>query len=338
MSIIRTVTGDVAVSEITGNILSHEHLWIDIRHQAAATAETRAVTAADHAALMQDPYAMRDNLQLADMEAACGECRELRSLGCELVVDCSTAQIGRAPERLKKLSLATGMRIVMGTAYYTGDTFPESTADVPAERLAEEMIIECRDGINGIRPGVLAEFGTSKEILPNEKRALEAAALVYKATGLGIQVHTYPWGHQGLAAADILMKGGVPPEKIVICHADVEPDLEYIEAMLKLGLWIEFDNFGKEFTPAEGSSFAGGRFCPDSERTALFAGLFKAGWAKQLLMTNDICLKNMLMEYGGKGYSHVFREIPRLMHAHGLAPQDWQPQIMHHNPLKFLQI
>lgn len=338
MNVIRTVTGDILGGDVCGNVLSHEHLWIDLRNQAASTAETRPVVAGDYASLMTDPYAMRDNLLVGDAAVAEEECRELLSLGCGLVVDCSTPQIGRAPEALRALSLSTGMRVVMGCGYYTGDTYPAEIAEVPAEKLAEAMIEECRTGVNGIRPGVLGEFGTSKDILPNERRALEAAALVHKATNLGVQVHIYPWCSNGLEAADILMKGGVAPEKIVICHSDVEPNRNYIDALLKLGVFVEFDNFGKEFTPATGASFAGGRFCPDTERTALFADLFRAGWGKQLLMTNDICLKCMLKRYGGKGYSHVLQTIPELMRKNGLPADEWQALVMHDNPIRFLAI
>ena len=337
MGLIRTVTGAVEAAGIVGACLAHEHLWIDLRNQAAKGATERAVAAADHAALMVDPYSMRDNLWLDDAAAAEAECRRLRELGCALVVDCSTPQIGRAPRELKRLSERTGMRIVMGCGYYTADTWPEG-ADTPAEALAEALVQECREGVEGIQPGVLGEFGTSRELLPQERRALEAAAMAYRATGLGVQVHIYPWCTNGLEAAAILQRGGVPPEKTVICHSDVAPDRAYILRLLRQGVFVEFDNFGKEFTPAPGASFAGGRFCPDTERAALFAELVRGGWAKQLLATNDICLKCMLGQCGGKGYAHIFEGVTQLLEADGLPPQEWQPQILHDNPLRLLAL
>jgi len=338
MSVIRTVAGDLATSDFTGACLAHEHLLIDLRNQAARDALERKVTVADRAALMTSPYSMKDNLVLDDMEAAAEECRELLTHHCDLVVDCSTAQIGRNPQRLLELSRSTGMRIVMGCGYYTGDTYPATVAERPREQLAEEMLLECEQGTVGVRPGVLGELGTSREILPNERRVLEAAALVQKRTNLGVQVHTYPWGKCGLEAVGILLAGGVPPEKISICHADVMLGRDYIEALLRLGVFVEFDNFGKEFTPAVGNSFAGGAFATDMERVALFSQLFKDGWGPQLLMTNDLCLKCMLKRYGGKGYGHVFQGIPVLMQNNGLAPQEWQPLVMHDNPLRFLEV
>lgn len=336
MGVICTVTGEEVAEKISGMVLPHEHLWIDLRNQASRMASERPVTREDYPALMKDPYAMRDNLLLDDAAATEEECRELMALGCGLIVDCSTPQIGRNPLALKELSRKTGMRIVMGCGYYTGDTYDASMAQSPVEELAEKMLQESRTGVDGIHPGILGEFGTSRVILPQERQALKVAARVHKATGMGIQVHIYPWSANGLEAAEILHNGGVAPEKMVICHSDVAPDLGYIEALLKKGVFVEFDNFGKEFTPEPGASFAGGKFCTDAERTALFAVLFKAGWGRQLLMTNDICLKCMLTRFGGHGYSHVLMNIVERMKQNGLAADDWQIQVMHDNPLKFL--
>ena len=58
--------------------------------------------------------------------------------------------------------------------------------------------------------------------------------------------------------------------KIVICHSDVEPDLEYIRALLERGVFVEFDNFGKEFyiDPAD-RGFAGGAFVRDVDRVRM---------------------------------------------------------------------
>lgn len=337
MSVICTVTGNIDAGSIGGFVLAHEHLWIDLRNQAAPSAQARPVAADDRPHLMQDPYSLRDNLLLDDAAVAEVECRELLSAGCQLVVDCSTAQIGRAPHKLQALSERTGMHIVMGCGYYTGDTYDGvKVASTPPDVLAEEMIHECQAGIDGIRPGVLGEFGTSKEILPQERRALEAAAIAQLSTGLGIHVHIYPWCTNGLEAAHILLERGVPPKKVVICHSDVSPDLKYIHALLKMGVFVEFDNFGKEFTPAVGASFAGGPFIPDSQRTALFAQLIQEGFASQLLMTNDICLKCMLKAFGGQGYTHVLANILPMLDKHIPATIEWKEQILHRNPIEFL--
>ena len=77
---IQTVTGLVA-AESCGMVLSHEHLFIDLRNQTAPGASEKPVTAADRPALMQDPYAMRDNLSVDDFAGAVSECAELKRFG-----------------------------------------------------------------------------------------------------------------------------------------------------------------------------------------------------------------------------------------------------------------
>ena len=339
MAAIQTVCGPIPAEE-SGIVLAHEHLFIDLTNQAAPDAETRRLESGDYDALLCDPYRMRDNLILDDEEAALDECRRLAALGCRTVVDCSTPQIGRRPEALKRLSEASGVQIVMGCGYYTGDTFPAETADIPAEKLAEGIIDECLNGVDGtgIRPGVLGEFGTSREVLPNEWRALEAAAIAHARTGLPIQAHIYPWCTNGLDVARLLMGRGVPPERIVVCHSDVAMDADYIRALLKLGVFVEFDNFGKEFTPAPGASFAGGAFAKDAERVALLAVLYREGFARQLLATNDICLKCMLSKYGGRGYAHAVADIPPMLAELGVPQDEWMEQVMRENPRRLLSV
>ena len=69
------------------------------------------------------------------------------------------------------------------------------------------------------------------------------------------------------------------------------------------GVWIELDNFGKEFDidPLDKEAYAGGIFITDRERVVLLRRLVESGYAGSLLLTNDICLKQMLHAYGGNG-------------------------------------
>ena len=63
---------------------------------------------------------------------------------------------------------------------------------------------------------------------------------------------------------------------------------------------MEFDNFGKEFViEADGRGFAGGSFVRDARVSTSLKMLLDEGLARQLLITNDICLKGMLCRYGG---------------------------------------
>ena len=154
MNPITTVTGEVRPEEL-GMVLSHEHLFIDLRHQAPADASKRPLTAADRPALMCDPYMLLDNLVLDDFAAAEAECRMLAEQGCDTVVDCSTVEIGRDPAKLRELSLRTGTKIVMGCGNYTGDTHGEAFRTGDEGRLAERLTEEIDNGVGGVRPGII---------------------------------------------------------------------------------------------------------------------------------------------------------------------------------------
>jgi len=132
------------------------------------------------------------------------------------------------------------------------------------------------DGIDGtgIRAGIYGEIGTSDPIRPSGKKCLQATAIAFEKKRAEVQVHTFPWAQAGLEASRLLIDGGVDPGKIVICHTVIEFDVPYIVSLLRLGVNIEFDNFGKEFfILKEDRGFAGGVFARDIERVRLTVGV-----------------------------------------------------------------
>ena len=336
MNKIITVRGSVDV-EKCGMILSHEHLFIDLRNQALPDAQSRSMVRSDRKMLEVNPYCMTDNLLLDNFDSAVKEVSELQKYGCNTVVDCTPADIGRNPRRLKKLSEQTGLNIVMGCGWYTDDTHSAGFTEKNAEQLAEELISEILNGINdsGIKPGIIGEIGTGNVISEGEMKALSAAAAAQKNTGLALQVHIYPWSENGIDVVRKLTDEGVAPDRIVICHSDVQPSWKYIRKLLDYGVYVELDNFGKEFTPGE-KSFAGGSFATDRERAELASDIIQAGFGRQLLLTNDICLKCMTAEYGGEGYSHIFRNIIPMIASYGIPENYLHESIMRANPLRMI--
>jgi phosphotriesterase-related protein len=327
---VTTVTGVVSASEL-GVTLAHEHLFIDLRNQFTPfeDAEKQAISEqpvqmSNLGRLRRSPYAVRDNLVLDDLELAVAEAREFQKLGGRTVVDCTSIGIRREPLKLRELAQRTGLNIIAGCGYYTHDTHPPEMNDWSAEQIAEMMVRDLTEGMKGtdVKAGIIGEIGTSDPIHPNEKKNLIASALAYQSTPAAVFVHTYPWGKAGLEATDVLVEHGVDPAKIVICHIDVEFDVEYIKALLQKRVFVEFDNFGKEFyiDPAD-RGFAGGVFARDIERVRVIKALTDSGYERQILVTNDICLKSMLRHYGGWGYDHILRNIVPMMQDEGISQQ-----------------
>ena len=336
MKEIITVRGSID-AEKCGMILSHEHMFIDLRNQALPDAGIRCMVREDIEMLSKNPYSMKDNLLLDKFDSAVDESAELLKNGCNTVVDCTLHDIGRNPLQLKDLSEKTNLNIVMGCGWYTDDTHSTFFAEKNTEQLAEELISEILNGVadTGIKPGIIGEIGTGREISAMEWKALSAAAEAQKNTGLAIQVHIYPWSENGLAVTDKLIADGVASNRIVICHSDVQPSWKYIRKLLDCGVYVELDNFGKEFTPDK-KSFAGGTFASDRERAELAAEIIHAGFGNQLLLTNDICLKCMLREYGGGGYSNIFKNIIPMIAEYGIPVEYLQQMVMRANPLRML--
>lgn len=324
---VTTVLGPIDADEL-GVTLPHEHLFIDISNQFTESADPekrrlgRERVRAEHAAVLAcNPYAIRDNLLLDDPDLAAEEIGFFRDAGGRTVVDCTPVGIGRDVRRLRDLSRATGVHVVAGCGYYTADTHPAGLRDRSIEDRADELERELRDGIDGtgIRAGVIGEIGTGKTIHPDERKCLVAAAMASRRTGAAIQVHTYPWGRTGLEAVDVLLGAGADPAKVAICHTDVDIDPDYQRSLLARGVFLQFDNFGKEFDiPPEDRAYAGGGFAADRERARAIASLVAAGHERRILVTNDLCLKGMLRRYGGRGYAHAIVGVAALLRAEGI--------------------
>jgi phosphotriesterase-related protein len=327
---VTTVLGPIEADSL-GVTLAHEHIFIDLRNQFTEFDDPEQqrishgpITLSTIGVLRRNPYAIRDNLLLDDLDLAEEELGHFTDLGGRSVVDCTSIGIARRPDLLKELAIRTGLNIVAGCGYYTQDTHPPEMDEWSAEQLADQIVRELIDGIEetGVRAGVIGEIGTSDPIHPAEEKNLTAAAIAFRKVPAAIYVHTYPWAEGGLRAANLLIEGGVAPAKVVICHTDVEISMGYMRRLLDLGVFLEFDDFGKEYyidPPDRG--FAGGVFARDIERVRVIKDLVARGFERQILITNDICLKSLLHAYGGWGYDHILKHVVPMLEDEGIPPQ-----------------
>lgn len=343
---IQTVLG--AIDRISlGVVMPHEHIFIDLSGffenkdiPGCQNAATDAVTIDKLGILSRDPYALRNNLLLDDFDVQKAEIFAALDAGCRTVVDQTTIGLGRDIRQLRKMATATGLNIVAGTGFYVSATHSHKTREASVEKIADMMCHELLKGVDGtdIRAGLIGELGVSELFDASERKVLRAAALAHVRTGSPVSVHINPWTTYGLEAAEILLEGGVAPEKLCVCHIDVENRLEYIMSLLKLGVFVEFDNFGKEYFVARSTRrFGYGTFVTDTQRVELLVMLILKGFEKQILLSCDVCLKTLLHAYGGWGYDHLLRNIVPMLLDEGVTREQLDALLID-NPARFLDV
>jgi phosphotriesterase-related protein len=169
----------------------------------------------------------------------------VKGLGCDSLVECTPAYIGRDAALLQRLAKASGLHLLTNTGYYgagknkylPGHAFTETP-----DQLAARWLNEWKDGIDGtgIRPGFI-KVGTDSGRLPDVHRNLvRAAARTHLGSGLTIAAHT----GNGVAALDelsVLKEEGVAPNAFIWVHAQSERDEEIHARAAAMGAWVEFD-------------------------------------------------------------------------------------------------
>lgn len=341
---IQTVTGVLSKKD-AGIMTPHEHIFIELTAffeerplRDCESPSTAPVTMDKLGILNRDPYALKDNLRMNDYETQKKEILRFKNAGGCTIVDATMPGIGRDPLMLKKISEATGLNVVMGTGYYVSSTHPAAMKEMTEQEIADQMIKEITEGVEGtgIKAGVIGEIGISEIFNEDERRVLRAAAIAYKKTGTSVLVHINPWTTNGIEAADILLENGVSPKKIAISHIDVENDMSYIKTLLDKGVYIEFDNFGKEYYVDREARRPGyGLFVNDVQRVDCLKTLIEDGYGDQILMSCDVCLKSCLRTYGGYGYDHVLVNIVPMMEDAGISAEDIN-KLLIDNPAEFL--
>ncbi len=341
---INSVCGQLSRDQL-GVVTTHEHVLLDLTafYQALPVPgvedpASQKVEMWNLGILSRDCYALKDNLLLTDEETQTKEILQFKLAGGDSVVDASLPGIGRDPVALRRIAEKTGLNIIMGTGFYVGETHPEQLATMTDRQVADLMVKELTEGADGtdVKAGYIGEIGISEIFDDKERKILRAAALAQKDTGVAINVHINPWTVNGLEAADILLDAGVAPDRICISHIDVENREDYVFGLLEKGVYVEFDNFGKEYYIRREVRNSGyGLFVHDTERVSFLKKLIEAGYLNRILLSCDVCLKNLLHTYGGWGYDHVLTNIVPMMEDAGITQEQIRTMLVT-NPANWL--
>jgi phosphotriesterase-related protein len=340
-----TVTGPIPAEQL-GWTLPHEHLLILLRTFTEFDAgplrelQRQPVTLENLGWVRQYWTWNADNMRLDDEALATAELTRFRAAGGSTLVDLTLPGVGRDPLALARMSQATGVNVIVGCGAYVAWLQPEAVKAATVEALAASWIAEAREGIDGtgIRPGIIGEIGCTWPIEPSEDRALRAAAITQRKTGLAISVH--PGRNRGAPAqiVGILDDAGADLDRVVIGHLDrTIPTVDGLIELARSGAWLEFDCFGLEtsYYPVPGISDID--MPSDAQRLDRVRGLIDAGFVSRILLSQDICSKHRLARYGGHGYDHLLGNVVPWMRQRGFTDGEVD-QLFVGNPASILAV
>lgn len=292
-AVVRTVLGDVAAADL-GRVNYHEHLF--------------QVT----------PLLPGDELD--DEAASSVEAGLLQASGFDTMVDATPLGLGRDPEAVARISATTGLGVVATTgrhreAHYAAQ-HPTRGADAAA--LAALFIADIADGMprddaapagpravgpggSPVRAGMLKGGVDYWRISAFERTTLDALAEAHAATRAPVMVHLEfcTAAHEVL---DILASGGVGSHRVVLAHADRDPDAGLHASLAERGAYLGYDGFARPRTRS------------DAELLMLTSAVVAAGATDRIVLGGDVARRSRYLAYGGMpGLAYLGeRYLPRL--------------------------
>jgi len=299
-STVVTVTGAVPADQL-GVTLAHEHLWCDI-----------SIHSGNKDNVVQDVGLISEELEY------------FRKVGGQSVIEVTPEDIGRNAVRLREISLASGVLIVSGIAFYDENLYPGWMRQASVDQVCAYFVHQIEEGTQGVRAGLIGELASHNEPHPNfavyqlrpfETLVFQAAAKAQIRTGIAISTHA-SLGRAGHAQLNVLEAAGADLSKVVIGHCDAhwheDPamDMDYYLPILKRGAYCQFDMVGWE------------ELAPDAVRAERLAALISLGYERRLLLATDTCRLSQLHKNGGRGFDYLWNSfLPRLR---GLGVTDSQ--------------
>lgn len=309
---LRTVTGSVPAADITGTVLAHEHLHLDMRWPVRAES---------------DPY------RWLDEEIAVTE--ELSWLRAEsdlgLVVDLGCVGMGRNAATLQRISAASRVAVVGATGFYAEPFHPTYVAGADVDTLAERLLAEIGFGMDGTSslPGVIGEVGAWGPVPTDaEERCVRAAALAARHSGLAVATT----GRPGVALLEILEEEGLAAERVAVGR-DLDDDPAAHRKIAEAGAYVSFTALGPRAGAGNSGESAGAGGLESQVRPVL--DLLEAGHAERLLLSSGVRRVGQLQRYGGPGYGRLAQVLVLALRAAGVDEVTLRT-ILRDNPLRWL--
>lgn len=337
-----TVLGPISADKL-GITLTHEHCLIDMTSNFVEPREAAAKKLANEPVSFKNVGYIRyhrnnlDNRLLLDEGQAIAEIAPFKYAGGETIVDVTNVDLARDPVALKRISLETGLNIIMGSGYYDKKGQRLSVMEkLTEEDIAEEITKDIFEGVSytGIHSGIIGEIGCSWPLEDCERKVLRAAGLAQKETGAPLSVHPGRCEDSPFEIINILREVGADLGHTLICHIDrtvFEAKNRY--KIADSGVYLEYDEWGVEGYYPETVSITD--ILNDTQRIAQIKDLIKKDYGSQILISHDICYKDRYMAFGGHGYNHILYNAVPAMRRRDMSEEQINDLLIA-NPARFL--
>lgn len=311
---VNTVRGPLEAQEL-GNTLMHEH-----------------VVLVDNSMKRCFPEWFNEQIFSDKIGPVLKVCKEK---GIQTLVDLSNINMGRDIRLLKRISEENDINIIASTGlYYTEEAWQ---ANKPVRELADLFIRDIEEGCEGtdIKAGIIkcgtGDFG----VTAINKIQLLAAGICSYSTGAPIYTHSVARLKNGLEQVEIFEKNGVDMSKVVIGHIGDTNDLEYVEELLKRGVYVGLDRFGSEF------------LWPEKDRIRNLIELLSRGWADRLIISHDYPYfmdwgRDNFNDFRERGsfdhyvlYTHIHNNVLPVLRENGISETDIYTMLVD-NPARIL--
>jgi 5-phospho-D-xylono-1,4-lactonase len=298
MIVVPTVLGEVPVADL-GRTNVHEHL------------------------LMRDPLLPGDELEDEGRSAA--ELELFLASGFDAVVELTPLGLGRNPKGLASIARRTGAHIVMATGVHHGGHYPSEhpLRKLGVAELAERFTSDLLNGTDGgVRAGVIKVGIGYWSISDFERTVLDAAAISHIDTSAPVVCHL-EHGTAGAELLELLTARGVAPDRILLAHADRNPDPGLHAELAQAGAYLGYDGWSRA------------KYWPDSALIDCLISSVERGAAERIVLGNDVARRSAFNSYGGlPGLSYLgSRVVPRLRDCGG---QELLETLLVRNPARLL--
>jgi phosphotriesterase-related protein len=342
---VQTVLGVIDTNSL-GVTLFHEHLLADMGPWFIEPTEASERRLANQPVTLENLQWVRthrfnnkDNLQLVDEKVAIKEALLYKSAGGDTIVEVSSIGLSRDPLGLARISRATGLNVIMGSAYYIGASHPPELASKTEKEITNEIVRDIVAGIGdtGVHAGVIGEIGCSLPLEDGERKVLRASAAAQRITGAALIVHPSPDDDLALEIIEILGDAGADLGRTIISHVDLWGySMNTCRRLMDAGCYIGYDNFGHLGYP----HLLQGRLVElkgDLERISAIIQLISEGYLNKILISQDHCFKDCLTSYGGYGYAHMLNNVIRIMRIKGFTVEQIHKMLVD-NPKRAFQL